>query len=91
MRITERQIQHLMKPRPTLTEQALALSRERRRRVLKAWEVPALIVAAQLACVAFIAALPVALIAFGVLAPVAAVVLFVRFAWRAQRRRRLRP
>lgn len=85
MRITERQIQHLMKPRPTLTEQALALSRERRRRVLKAWEVPLLIVAAQLACLAFIAALPLVLIAVGVAGPIAAVLFLVHRLWLANR------
>lgn len=91
MRITERQIQHLMKPRPTLTEQALAVGRRRQPSPIKAWQWPLLLIAVQLATALFIVITPLALLAFGVLAPVAAVVLFVRFAWRAQRRRRLRP
>lgn len=91
MRITERQIEHLMKPRPTLTEQALAVGRRGQPSSIKAWQWPLLLVAVQLATALFIVITPLALLAFGVLAPVAAVVLFVRFAWRAQRRRRLRP
>lgn len=85
LRMTEEQIRHLEKPRPTLLELMRQVERRRNPKPLE-------LAAYLLACIAIsgvgLIALPFVITALGVLAPVAATGLLLRWAWRTRRRPR---
>jgi hypothetical protein len=82
MRITDEQIRHLEKPRPTLLELMRQVERRRNPKPLE-------LAAYLLACIAIsgigLIALPFVITALGAVAPFAAIGLFLHWAWRARR------
>lgn len=85
MRITDAQINQLLKPRPTLLELMKQVERRRQPRPL---ELLGLALAAGLICGVGLLALPFVATAAGVLLPIAAIGLLVRHVVRLHWRRR---